>query len=130
MPSGLDGVTLRPLLDDSEADSAALRVPELTINGRGNYSLRDEKYRYTRYFDGSEELYDHQQDPYEWTNLANYRALDDLRAHYASLLPQESAPTMEPRGFCWWADLDKDDMEQWRTDVWPNWLREAVPPLI
>jgi len=129
-PYGLDGVSLRPLLHDSEADSPALQAPELTVNGRGNYSLRDEQYRYTCYFDGSEELYDHQQDPYEWANLANSRTFDDLRRHYASLLPQESVPTMEPRGFCWWADLDKDDMEQWRTEVWPRWLREAVPPLI
>ena len=129
-PPDLDGVSLHPLLDDPDADTPALREAELTINGRGNCSLRDEQYRYTRYFDGSEELYDHQLDPYEWTNLAYERAFDDVRAHYASLLPEESVPTMEPRGFCWWADLDKDDMEQWRTNVWPKWLREALPPLI
>jgi len=28
-------------------------------------------WRYIRYEDGSEELYDHRVDPDEWTNLAN-----------------------------------------------------------
>jgi arylsulfatase A-like enzyme len=34
------------------------------------YAARDERWRYIRYADGSEELYDHQNDPHEWTNLA------------------------------------------------------------
>jgi hypothetical protein len=31
--------------------------------------LRGNRYRYTRYADGSEELYDHRDDPNEWKNL-------------------------------------------------------------
>jgi arylsulfatase A-like enzyme len=129
-PGGLDGVSLRALLDDPAADSPELRAPELTVNGRGNYSLCDEEWRYTRYFDGGEELYNHRRDPYEWTNLARDPSYDDVRAHYTSLLPEEEVPTAEPRGPSWWADRDKDDMEQFRTEVWPRWLAEAVPPLL
>ena len=34
------------------------------------WSYRTERWRYISYSDGSEELYDHDQDPREWTNLA------------------------------------------------------------
>ena len=37
---------------------------------KGNTSVRDDRWRYLRYTDGSEELYDLQNDQNEWTNLA------------------------------------------------------------
>jgi iduronate 2-sulfatase len=40
---------------------------------RGNHSLRTERWRYIRYRDGLEELYDHSNDELEWTNLAGNR---------------------------------------------------------
>ncbi|MEM7034547.1 MAG: sulfatase [Chloroflexota bacterium] len=130
VPDNLDGVSLGPLLAKPNADSPELRAPEFTIQGRGNYSLRDEEWRYTRYFDGGEELYNHQNDPYEWTNLANDPASQAVKARFVSLLPIESAPTVVPRGLSNWADLEKEDMEQFKTEVWPRWLQESVPPLL
>ena len=44
------------------------------------YSYRTEDWRYIRYMDGSEELYDQQNDPFEWDNLAeneNYSSKKD-----------------------------------------------------
>lgn len=38
------------------------------------YSYRTARYRYIRYRDGSEELYDHQSDPREWRNVASDEA--------------------------------------------------------
>lgn len=35
-----------------------------------NFSVRSRRWRYTLYENGAEELYDHQNDPNEWTNLA------------------------------------------------------------
>ena len=35
-----------------------------------HWSLRTERWRYIRYNNGAEELYDHANDPHEWTNLA------------------------------------------------------------
>lgn len=35
-----------------------------------HWTLRSERWRYIRYSNGSEELYDHDRDPYEWENLA------------------------------------------------------------
>lgn len=62
----LEGQSLKPLLVDPQA---RWDRPALCTFGPNNHSLRGERYRYTRYSDGSEELYDHQKDPHEWTNL-------------------------------------------------------------
>jgi arylsulfatase A-like enzyme len=35
-----------------------------------NYALSTERWRYIHYRDGGEELYDIDDDPHEWTNLA------------------------------------------------------------
>jgi arylsulfatase A-like enzyme len=42
----------------------------VTINGEGNASVRDDRWRYIRYSDGTQELYGLQYDPQEWSNLA------------------------------------------------------------
>ena len=129
-PDDLDGASLRPLVDDPHADSPELRAPELTVQGRGNYSLRDETWRYTRYYDGSEELFNHREDPYEWVNLAEEPAFAEVKARYANLLPTESVPTFEPRRLSCWADADLSDIEEFRTEIWPQWLQEADPPIV
>ena len=49
-----------------------------THNVSGNPAAQTERYRYLRYEDGSEELYDHQNDPHEWENLST-------RSEYAAL---------------------------------------------
>ncbi len=46
-----------------------------------NHSLCDTRWRYTRYADGSEELYDRQNDPHEHDNLIRQKETwDDLKA--------------------------------------------------
>jgi choline-sulfatase len=62
----LEGVTLRRLLEDPATDWDR---PAICTFGPNNHSLRGERYRYTVYADGSQELYDHQRDPEEWKNL-------------------------------------------------------------
>ncbi len=56
-----------PLLRDPDA---AWDRPAVTTHGRNNHAVRSERWRYIRYADGSEELYDHDADPLEWANLA------------------------------------------------------------
>ena len=46
---------------------------------------------YIRYTDGSEELYDHQADPNEWTNLAADPANADTIARLRNWLPKKNA---------------------------------------
>ena len=63
----LEGVSLRPLL---EKPDAAWKHVAISTLGQNNHAIRDQHWRYIRYADGREELYDHQTDPNEWTNLA------------------------------------------------------------
>ncbi len=76
----LEGNSLRPLLEDPNAE---WEQPALTTFGPNNHSLRSERFRYISYADGSEELYDHDNDTHERTNLASnpdYRdVIDDMR---------------------------------------------------
>jgi|TARA_B110000879_G_scaffold206383_1_gene288277 hypothetical protein len=39
--------------------------------GQNNHSIRDERWRYILYADGSQELYDHKVDSNEWYNLVS-----------------------------------------------------------
>jgi arylsulfatase A-like enzyme len=64
----LEGKSLHPLLEDA---SASWDRPALCTFGPNNHSLRSERYRYTVYADGSQELYDHENDPNEWANLVD-----------------------------------------------------------
>ena len=48
-----------------------------TMFGPNNASLRTDQWRYIRYEDGSEELYDHFRDPNEWDNLAGLQRFAD-----------------------------------------------------
>ena len=63
---GLEGHSLVPQLKDP---SAPRPWPAITTHNQGNDSVRTEHWRYIRYANGSEELYDHRNDPNEWTNV-------------------------------------------------------------
>jgi arylsulfatase A-like enzyme len=88
-PSHVTAPSLRKLLADPAAqwDHAAV-----TTHGRNNHAVRTEDWRYIRYADGSEELYDEAADPYEWTNLAGDARYADQKAKLARFLPQDNAP--------------------------------------
>lgn len=62
-----DGKSLLPLLKNPELE---LAEPVYTTHGKDNHSLRFPSWRYTKYRDGSIELYDALKDPNEWNNLA------------------------------------------------------------
>jgi len=78
--AGLDGHSLRPFLEDPESGTWDGPDAALTMifAGKGtagdparqHWSVRTKKWRYILYNNGSEELYDHDADPYEWTNLS------------------------------------------------------------
>jgi len=81
----LEGRSLKPLLADP---AAPWDRPVITTHGRNNHSVRSERYRYIRYSDGSEELYDHEHDPMEWTNLAADPQLAQVKKELAEWLPK------------------------------------------
>jgi arylsulfatase A-like enzyme len=84
----LDGVDLTAVLSGASKDRG---TPVLSTFGQGCHSLRDERFRYTRYRDGSEELYDHRYDPHEWTNLAADPRFASATARLAAHLPTINA---------------------------------------
>jgi hypothetical protein len=54
--------------------------------------VRTEKWRYIRYADGGEELYDETADPYEWRNLAREAVHKKLKAELAAFFPRLDRP--------------------------------------
>jgi arylsulfatase A-like enzyme len=90
-PDELDGVSIAPLIT---GEQTTRQRPALTSLGRYNHSLRTDRWRYIRYCDGSEELYDHAADRWEHANLADRpehaETLESLRAH----LPDDCAPAL------------------------------------
>ena len=68
--------------------------PSITTYLEGNQSLRTEKYRYTLYKDGGEELYDDSADPREWHNLAADPRMKDLILSLRKKISKEFAATV------------------------------------
>jgi arylsulfatase A-like enzyme len=87
--SHVQGETNRPLLADPKA---AWSKPAITTFGQGNHAVRTEGWRYIRYANGDEELYDEASDPYEWTNLAGRAQFAAQKRELAKWLPVENAP--------------------------------------
>ena len=81
-----DAFSLTPFL---VRDDARRPAPVITTWRRGNHSVRAERWRYTRYSDGGEELYDQAADPYEWTNLAGDPTFNSVCARMKGFLPHD-----------------------------------------
>lgn len=98
-PAHVEGASIRSLLADPQA---SWERPALTTHGRLNHAVRNEGWRYIRYADGSEELYDETKDPMEWTNLAGDAKYADMKSTLARWLPEKNAPepkdAREPEG--------------------------------
>ncbi len=85
----IEGLSLVPQLRDAATRRNRLA---LTSHNQGNHAVRSERYRYIRYADGSEELYDLVQDPNEWTNLAGQAEFATVIAEHAVFLPKVDRP--------------------------------------
>lgn len=88
----LEGLSLLPQLKNARTPRAR---PAITSHNQGNHAVRSERYRYIRYADGSEELYDHQSDPREWTNLAGEERFSEILAQHRRWLPTVDEPPAE-----------------------------------
>ena len=119
---GLEGHSLVPQLKDA---AAPRRWPAITTHNHDNHGLRTEKWRYIRYADGSEELYDRDQDPHEWHNLAEVAQYAGLKHELRRLLPQinrKPAPGSKHRVLIY-----EDGKANWEGgDIDPE---EAIPEL-
>jgi len=79
----LEGVSLKPLLQDP---ARRWDRPAVMTFQRGNHAVRSERWRYIRYADGAEELYDHRRDPNEWNNLAGQAEFEPVKRQLAKWL--------------------------------------------
>ena len=86
---GLEGHSLLPQLHDPEAPR---EWPAITTHNAGNHGVRSEKWRYIVYADGSEELYDMENDPQEFENLVTDPQYAEVVAEHRSFLPQGDLP--------------------------------------
>lgn len=90
-----DGTSLAALLRDPKSNWNRPAVIEFK---RGNAAVRSERYRYIRYRNGGEELYDHRIDPYEWNNLARSADHAAIRQELSKWIAKkwaDSAPTKQ-----------------------------------
>ena len=82
------GRSLIPLMKSPESDWS---YAALTTYAKDCHALRSERFRYIRYEDHSEELYDHEHDPDEWDNLAGDPEYAELLMRFRFELPQRTA---------------------------------------
>jgi arylsulfatase A-like enzyme len=88
-PAHVEGRSVRPLLVDPKTPWTGAAI---TTRGFNNHAVRTAQWRYIRYANGDEELYDEVNDPYEWTNLAAKPEYADRKVELAKLLPTRNAP--------------------------------------
>jgi len=91
----LDGQSLVPLM---KSPKRTWERPALTVFQRpGNYALRSDDFRYIKYWDGSEEFYDHRVDPNEWNNVATDPEYSQEKKKMATWFPQKAVKSAPPK---------------------------------
>jgi arylsulfatase A-like enzyme len=84
----LDGRSLMPLLKKPSHSQGNI---SLTTYGVEYSSVRDERYRYIRYPDGTWELYDLHADRYEHNNLAGTPGCEEIISRLSAFIPADWA---------------------------------------
>ncbi len=110
VPAYVDGESLVPVLENTDTE---LSKPTITSWGRGNYAVRTGEWRYIRYFDGTEELYNHQSDANEWHNLANDSQYQSKKEELAARLPKQDTETIQEYISPW--SVYGVDKEKWKS---------------
>lgn len=95
--SDLEGHSLGPQLRNADAER---EWPAITTHNHDNHGIRSREWRYIRYADGSEELYNMKHDPNEWENLAGdirYQQVIDQHKRWIPSENRKPAPGSEQR---------------------------------
>lgn len=85
----LDGSSLTPLMRDPDQTTGRSVV---ITQGFENHAVRSQDWRYIRYADGSEELYDQRTDPKNFHNLADQSNYASIKSRLAADLPAVNSP--------------------------------------
>lgn len=88
----LEGRSIVPLLRNPDMQ---WDYPAVTSLGPDSYSAKTEKWRFIKYGDGSMELYNHENDPREWVNLAYKEGYKETIEMLSKHLPKYSKPMPE-----------------------------------
>lgn len=93
-PAILQGRSLKPLIDAPSSGTANDRYA-YTVTYRNGESLRTDRWRYNRWGENGEELYDHRSDPHEFHNLASDAAHAETLARLREQLKRARAASHE-----------------------------------
>ncbi|WP_421897651.1 sulfatase [Marinoscillum sp.] len=91
----LDGESLVSMTQDPQFKR---EEPSITYYKHGSISVRTTDYRYIRYYDGTEELYDEVNDPLELKNLAYEEPYQEVIDAISRWIPSKVAPTVTKIG--------------------------------
>ena len=83
----LEGLSLKPQLINSDTKR---KRPAITCHNHDNNAVRSENWRYIRYADGSEELYNMKEDPNEWNNLAANPKYQNIIQSHKKWIPKNN----------------------------------------
>lgn len=81
-----------PLLGNELENSSRLRTTALFDRVVALPEAASDRWRYIRYHDGAEELYDEDRDPGEWTNFVDRSEYTAIKEGFAHWLPKRDAP--------------------------------------
>ena len=115
----LEGESIVPFLKNPKLDWPRYALSSWYYK---NYAVRSKNWRYIRYRDGSEELYDHRKDAGEHFNLAADPTYESVIAEHQQQLPKHDAL---PAGTDSWKGdkLDRMSAAWLQQDSIPMWLR-------
>ncbi len=115
----LEGQSLAATL--AAPDAAKDRNVFLPHMNAGEYAVINRDWRYIRYGDDGEELYDLQKDPNEWNNLASLEQYGDLKAEMRKSAPETFAAPAEK------LNARKDLVVEGETFRWEKGAGNAQP---
>lgn len=93
VPEQCDGQSLVAQLNDPTASHKRTSLTSFQFYGENipSHAVSDTRYRYIRYGNGFEELYDLQQDPHEFTNRAGDQGLSEIKVRLSRSIPDKPA---------------------------------------
>jgi len=95
---GLTGRNLIPLLKDP---SAQWDYPVISCLGNNHYSIMKSEWHYINYDGEQEELYNLNEDPEEWYNLAGKDAYSELKLQLKEFIPKDRRPHVKTDPIRW-----------------------------
>lgn len=113
----VDGHDLTPLLSNTKAN---WDHPSLISWRYKNFAVRSNRYRYIQYRDGSEELYDHLNDPLEHNNIASKKEAKSIINRLKQTIPTNVALPHDKSS--WQGDVLDKFIEEWQKNGEPEWL--------